>query len=79
MQYLRGTTMPCDGCRHTQPISHLTLEEQNSLGFENGQVVYIHRIYKQGGSVDTLLDEILAAATADRDRVSTNHRPTEGW
>ena len=73
MQYMPGTTMPCDyGSRHAQPISHLTLEEQNSLGFDNGQEVYICRIYKQGGSADALLDEeILAAAAADREYQQT--------
>ena len=33
MKYMPGKTMPCDyGSRHAQPISHLTIEEQNALG-----------------------------------------------
>ena len=73
MKHMPGKTMPCDyGSRHAQPICHLTLEEQNALGFDNGQEVYIRRIYKQGGGADSLLDEdILSAAGADREYQTT--------
>ena len=73
MKHMPGKNMPCDyGSRHPQPIGHLTLEEQNALGFDNGQEVYIRRIYKQGGGADALLDDdIRAAATADREYQST--------
>ena len=73
MKHMPGKTMPCDyGSRHAQPISHLTLEEQNALGFDNGQEVYVRRIYKQGGGADALLDDdILRAASADREYQTT--------
>ena len=73
MNHMPGKEMPCDyGSRHARPINHLSLEEQNSLGFDNGQEVYIRRIYKQGGGEDALLDEdILSAAAEDRQYQST--------
>ena len=50
MKYMPGKTMPCDyGSRHSKPISHLTLDEQNALDFDNGQEVYVRMIYRQGG------------------------------
>ena len=72
--------MPCDyGSRHAQPIGHLTVEEQNALGFDNGQEVYIRRIYKQGGGADALLDiDILSAASADREYQTTISQLQQG-
>ena len=73
MKYMPGKTMPCDyGSRHAQPISHLSLDEQNALGFDNGQEIYIRRIYRQGGGANALRDDdILEAAAADREYQST--------
>ena len=80
MKYMPGKTMPCDyRSQHAEPISHLTIDEQNALGFDNGQDIYIRRIYKQGGGADALLDEdILAAAKADREYQSTIELLSQG-
>ena len=73
MKHMAGKDMPCDyGSRHAQPITHLSPDEQNALGFDNGQEIYIRRIYRQGGGPDALSDEdILAAAAADHEYQST--------
>ena len=45
MKYLKGEEMPCDyGSRHPREIHHLGIDEQNRLGFDNGQEIYIRRI-----------------------------------
>ena len=45
MQYLPGKEMPCDyGRRHSIPIDHLSEEEQNRLGFDNGQEIIVRKI-----------------------------------
>ena len=58
--------MPCDyGSRHAQPISHLSIDEQNTLGFDNGQEVYVRRIQRLEGETPALTDEELAAAASN--------------
>ena len=45
MGYLRGADMPCDyGSKHPNPILHLSSEEQELLGFDNGRDIYVRKI-----------------------------------
>ena len=44
VKHLKGNQMPCDyGSRHTNPINHLTQEEQDRLGFDVGNEIYVRK------------------------------------
>ena len=72
MKYMEGRNMPCDyGSRHPQSISHLNPDEQEALGFDNGQEIYIRRMINFDKSPNAVnLSDIQAAAEKD-DEITT--------
>ena len=65
LKHMPGKSMPCDyGSRHAKPINHLSIDEQNALGFDNGQDIYVRRIRRGEGETDALTDAQLSAAAA---------------
>ena len=67
MRHMKGMEMPCDyGSRHPQSIDHLNRSEQDDLGFDNGNEVYVRRIYRPGTETEAIRTEDLErAALAD--------------
>jgi len=65
--YLRGSEMPCDyGSRHPNPIEHLSPEEQDELGFDNGKDVYVRKIISLDNSPNHVrIEQIEMAAKYD--------------
>ena len=65
--YMRGCEMPCDyGSRHPNPIEHLSPEEQESLGFDNGKDVYVRKIISLDNSPNHVrMEQIEMAAKYD--------------
>ena len=59
--------MPCDyGSRHPNPIVHLSPEEQDALGFDNGKDVYVRKIISLDNSPNYVrTDQIEMAAKYD--------------
>ena len=66
--YLRGSDMPCDyGSRHPNPIIHLSSEEQELLGFDNGKDVYVRKIISLENSPNYVrIEQIEMAAKYDQ-------------
>ena len=63
LKYLKGERMPCDyGSRHANPIDHLSQEEQEQLGFDVGNDVYVRKIINLGNSPNVLHTEQLSKA-----------------
>ena len=61
--YLRGSDMPCDyGSRHPNPIVHLSAEEQDRLGFDNGREVYVRKIINLDNSPNYVRQEQIEMA-----------------
>ena len=61
--YLRGTDMPCDyGSRHPNPIVHLSSEEQDLLGFDNGREIYVRKIINLDNSPNYVRQEQIEMA-----------------
>ena len=61
--YLRGSDMPCDyGSRHPNPIVHLSPEEQDVLGFDNGKDVYVRKIISLDNSPNYVRTEQIEMA-----------------
>ena len=61
--------MPCDyGSRHARPIDHLNQQEQEDLGFDNGQEIYVRKILNISNSPDAInTTDIARAASNDKE------------
>ena len=45
LHYMKGKEMPCDyGSRHPNSIEHLSVDEQDTIGFDTGREVYVRKI-----------------------------------
>ena len=67
VKYLKGDRMPCDfGSWNRHPIDHLTQQEQESLGYDIGNDVYVRKITNLGNLPNVLdTDQLRKAAFLD--------------
>lgn len=67
MKYIQGEKMPCDyGSRRPHQIDHLSSQEQQDLGFDNGEEIYVRRIINFTNSPDAVdTDTIKALSEKD--------------
>jgi hypothetical protein len=72
--YLRGNDMPCDyGSRHPNSIVHLSSEEQDLLGFDNGREIYVRKIINLDNSPNYVRQEQIEMAAQQDLEYQLNH------
>ena len=65
-RYMKGKDNPCDyGSRHPTPISHLSKEEREKQGVDEGEEVYIRRLFMSDLPDAVTLDMLHEAAEKD--------------
>ena len=79
MKYMSGKEMPCDyGSRHPRTISHLATTEQERLGFDTGNSIYVMKINFEDSPDAIKIKEIREIASKDEAYMTTMEQVKKG-